>query len=89
MCVPRHVPGKEVKKCTLSTISYEENIFMHKVTSILRYDLNIKVNMLTFEKIMLGFRLSKSSWFGTNFHINISFGLSLHLFKPDHFTKGF
>lgn len=36
-------PGKEVQKNTLSVISWVENIFMHKVTSSVRYDLNTMV----------------------------------------------
>lgn len=53
-------PEKKVKKHTLFIFSYEENIFMHKVAMISRYDLNVKV-MLAFEKrIMLNFRVTKS-----------------------------
>lgn len=51
---------KEDKKHALFILSYKENIFMNKVATISRYDLNVKV-MLAFEKrIMLDFRVDKS-----------------------------
>lgn len=63
---------------------------MHKVTSSVRYDLNTMVYIMTFDnRIVVNFRLSKSWWFGTYFHVNIYFNFSLCLYKPDCFTKGF
>lgn len=85
----RHASGKKVKKHALFIFSYEENIFMHKVATISRYDLNINV-MLAFEKsIVLNFRISKSWWFGERSHMTISYIFSLSLYKIKHFTDGF
>lgn len=62
---------------------------MHKVATISRYDLNIKV-MLAFEKsIMLNFRISKSWWLSERFHTTISYIFSLSLYEIKHFTDGF
>lgn len=72
-----------MKERTLSIITMRK-------TFLCRYDLNIKAIMLTFEKtIMSGFRLSKSWWFGTDFHINIYLSFSMHLCKTDRFTRRF
>lgn len=60
MLMSRCASEKEDKKRALFILSYKENIFMNKVATISRYDLNIKV-MLAFEKrIMLDFRVDKS-----------------------------
>lgn len=91
MLMSRCASEKEDKKRALFILSYKENIFMYKVATISRYDLNIKV-MLAFEKrIMLDFRVDKSWWFGKRFHMTISsiFGLSLHKIKQKRFREGF